>query len=151
MKVVVVNTANEPKRGASVRNGLMRMVKSGCAAAWTDYDSEDVFRSICKGEVVLLYENGRGYVALGIATGHFSMSRLGETTGRLDDDGEVGGDEHRHDVHWEFYICARQSGYRGLRHGLTTCFRKVVDGVKLAEIRAYFEAHGEKVEKSQDA
>jgi hypothetical protein len=142
MHIFVVNTSRDPKHGGAVKNGLMKMVTGGCAAAWTDYVSVDVFQSMRKGDVVLLYENQRGYVAIGMALGQFSMTKYLDGTGRIDAESTTQCDEHRQRVSWEFYIPKPHMGFKGIRHGLSTCFRKDIDGVVLTKLREHLEKNG---------
>ncbi|MBX3472860.1 MAG: hypothetical protein KF754_00565 [Planctomycetes bacterium] len=139
MRVVVVNTALEPKHGGHCEDGLQRMIAKQCAAAWVTYDSEEAFLSVERGESVVLYENGRGYVAFGTATGERWITRKATDARRLDTDRD--GEEHCQGVIWDAWIPAPTAGFLGVRHPIQTCCRKDLTDQQWRELKAYIQKH----------
>lgn len=139
MRIYIVNTAYKSKRGGWCEEGFMRMINANVAAAWRDYDSEPMFKSIGGGDIVLLYENGRGYVAVGKSTGEFWPANK---KNRIDRENNINGEEHQKAVKWAFYIPSPDEGFRGFQHGPQTCFSKKLDDAELRALWSYFETRG---------
>lgn len=138
MKVVVVNTALEPKHGGHCEDGLQRMIGKKCAAAWVRYKSESTFHSIEVGDPVVLYDNGRGYVAYGTATKDCWITKKNWDARRVDIDNN--GEEHCRGVAWEAWIPAPAAGYAGVRHPIPTCCRIELTNKQWSELKAHVKA-----------